>query len=209
MDPMSAIAADNHVPRRRSPLPPLRSMALDAAHLVLGLPAGIVTFTLIVTGLATGAGLAITLVGVPILLATLVVARAVAEGERLRASMVLGERIRGRERPLDGSLWERARTLSTDGATWRDVLWGLLALPIGTLGFALAVAAWTTALGLVSSPIWLWAVPEDGDPAILDDAGAGYSVLRVVIGLVLIPVAAWGCRAAAEGSARAARSLLG
>jgi hypothetical protein len=207
---MSSATFDSPVPRRRSPLPAPRAVALDAAYLLLGLPVGIVTFTLIVTGLATGAGLAITLVGVPIVLATLIVARAMAEGERLHASMVLGERVRGRERRLEGTVWDRARTLATDGATWRDVLWGLLALPIGMAGFALVVTLWTAALGLVSSPVWLWAVPEDGgDPPILDDTGVGYSVLRVLIGLVLIPVAAWGCRAAAEGCARAARALLG
>ena len=105
---------------------------------------------------------------------------------------------------------ERARTLVTDPASWRDVLWGLLMLPIGIAGFTLVVTAWSTALGLATSPIYWWALgSDDNDIALFDDPSVGYSVLRVLIGLALIPVAAWLSRAAAEGSGRAARSLLG
>jgi len=207
---MNSIALDNPTPRRMRLLPPLRTMALDAVHLVLGLPAGIAIFTIVVTGLSVGAGLAITLVGIPILLSTLLLARGFAEIERRRAGLALDERVRGRERRLEGSAMDRARTLATDPASWRDVLWGLLVLPVGTAGFALAVALWSTALGLATSPIYWWALgDEPGDPAILDDTGLGYSVLRVLIGLALMPVAAWLSRAAAAGSGRLARALLG
>jgi hypothetical protein len=207
---MNSIAVDHPAPRRMRLLPSLKTMALDATHLVLGLPAGVAIFTIVVTGLSLGAGLAITLVGIPILLSTLLLARGLAEIERRRAGLVLDARVRGRERRLEGSTMDRARTLATDPASWRYVLWGLLVLPVGTAGFALVVALWSTALGLVTSPIYWWSFgDEPGDPAIFDDAGIGYSVLRVVIGLALIPVAAWLSRVAAAGSGRLARALLG
>jgi hypothetical protein len=196
--------------RRFRPFPPLQTIARDALYLVLGLPAGVAIFTIVVTGLALGAGLAITLVGVPILLSTLLLARALAEVERRRARLALAAPIHGRERRLGGGAMDRARTLATDPASWRDVLWGLLVLPVGTAGFTVAVALWSTALGLVTSPVYWWALgDEPGEPALFDDPGAGYSVLRVLIGVALIPVAAWLSRATAAGSARLARELLG
>jgi hypothetical protein len=206
---MNSIAIDTPRPRGFSPLPRLRVMAHDAAYLILGLPLGVAAFTLVVTGLSLGLGLAITLVGIPIVLATLVAARGIAELERRRAAPVLNERIAGRERTLDGDVWARARALATDPATWRDTLWSLLLLPIGAAGFTVAVTAWSTALGLVSSPLYVWALPEDGDNLpFFDDPGLLYSVLRVLTGIALIPIAAWVSRATAAGSARLARMTL-
>jgi hypothetical protein len=152
----------------------------------------------------------ITLVGITILLSTFLLARGLAQIERRRAALALDAPVRGRERRLEGSTMDRARTLATDPASWRDVLWGLLVLPVGTAGFTLAVALWSTALGLATSPIYWWALgEEEGDLALFDDPGLGYSALRVLIGIALIPVAAWLSRAAAAGSARLARALLG
>jgi hypothetical protein len=206
---MNSITLDTPIPRRFSPLPRPRAMAHDAAYLILGMPIGVAAFTLVVTGLALGAGLAITLVGVPIVLATLVAARGIAELERRRAAPVLGEPTAGSERRLEGDVWSRARTLATDPATWKDTLWSLLLLPVGTAGFTVAVTAWSTALGLVSSPLYVWALPDDDDDLpFFDDPGLMYSVLRVLTGIALIPLAAWLCRATAAGSARLARMTL-
>ena len=43
----------------------LTRLGLDTSYLLLGLPAGIITFTVAVTGWATALGLAITLIGRP------------------------------------------------------------------------------------------------------------------------------------------------
>ena len=191
-------------------LPTARQMAHDAGYLALGLPIGVAAFSLAVTGLALAAGLAITLAGIPILLATLLIARAIGELERRRAAPALGSRIAGRELALDGTLWQRTKTIAADPASWRDTAWSLLLLPIGTAGFTAVVTLWSVALGMVTSPAWLWAT-NDGDPDLpfFNDLGAGYSVLRVITGLALIPIAAWGSRALASGTARLARAILG
>jgi Putative sensor len=191
-------------------LPPPRQMAHDAAYLALGLPIGVAAFTIALTGLSLAAGLAITLAGIPILLLTLLLARGIAELERRRAAPALGARIAGRERELDGSLWQRTKAISTDPASWRDAAWSLLMLPIGSAGFTAVVTLWSAALGMVSSPAWLWATDgDDPDLPFFNDTGLGYSVLRVLTGLALIPIAAWGSRALAAGTARLARAVLG
>ena len=65
---MTEISIDR-APGRLAPIPRPAVMAADFTYLVLGLPLGIAAFTIAVTGLALGAGLAITLAGLPILLA--------------------------------------------------------------------------------------------------------------------------------------------
>jgi hypothetical protein len=191
-------------------LPRVREIAHDFLYLVAGLPVGVAAFSLILTGLAIAAGLAITLAGIPILLATLLAARGIGEIERRRAASVLGERIAGRERKLEGGLWQRTKTIAADPGSWRDTAWSLLILPAGVAGFTAAVTLWSAALGLATSPLYYWALPDNDDNlALFNDPSLGYSVLRVLIGVALIPVAAWGSRALSVGTARLAKALLG
>src|SRR4030095_14776443 len=61
----------------------------ETIHLLLNMPIGIATFTIVVTGFALGFGLLITLVGIPILIALLYVSRAMGWFERGRAKLLL------------------------------------------------------------------------------------------------------------------------
>jgi hypothetical protein len=205
--PTPPVAAERRSRGRLLPRP--ATLALDAAYLVTGLPLGILTFTFVVTGLSLAAGLAITLVGLPVLMATLWLGRLLGDAERWRAGWVLGAAIPRRHTPWTGTLWQRVKASLGDGGAWLDQLWGLLLLPLGTAGFTVAVTAWSTALGFLTSPLWYWALPEDDDTIwLLDSHAVGASALRVLFGLALIPIAAWACRALAEGTARAARAIL-
>jgi hypothetical protein len=191
-------------------LPRPAAMARDWIYLVSGLPLGILTFTVVVTGLSLAAGLAITLVGIPVLLGTLYLGRWMADVEQARAGWVLGAPVRRRRRAWRGGLWTRFKAAVSDPVAWRDQLWGLLLLPVGIAGFTAAVTLWSVALAMLTSPLWYWALPEGHDTiALLDSTSAGWSALRVAIGVALVPVAAWGCRALAEGSGRLARATLG
>ena len=97
----------------------------------------------------------------------------------------------------------------SDPASWRDTLWSLILLPIGIAGFTIAVSLWATALGFLTSPAWYWAMPSDDETIpLLDSTSLGYSVLRVLIGLALLPTTAVFCRALAAGTGALARSLL-
>ena len=199
----------NRAPGRLAPIPRPAVMATDFTYLVLGLPLGIAAFTIAVTGLALSAGLLITLAGIPVLVFTLLAVRAFAAAERRRAEWLLGIRIEGRERPLRGSLWERTKTIAADPASWRDTLYSLVLLPVGIFGFTVAVTLWATALGFLTSPAWYWALPSDDETIpLLDSTSVDPSVLRVLIGLALLPTTAVACRALAAGTGAFARSLL-
>ena len=204
-------SSEAHAVTRPALLPRPAAMALDWAYLVTGLPLGIVTFTVVVSGLALAAGLAVTLVGIPVLLGALYVGRWMADVEQARAGWVLGAAVRRPRRRWQGGLWRRFKAAVADPGAWRDQLWGALLLPVGIAGFTVAVTAWSVALGLLSSPLWYWSLPDGKDHtiALLDSTSAGWSALRVALGVALVPIAAWACRGLAEGSARLARATLG
>ncbi len=207
---MTAISA---APRSLPRIPRPSVIAGDFAYLVLGLPIGIVSFTVAVTGLSLAAGLLITLIGIPVLLATLVACRGLAALERARAGFVLGEPIPHAERTWkrDGA-WETTKAVLTDPGAWRDLLWSVVLMPIGIATFTIAVSLWASALGLLTSPLWYWALPEDDEPdvvALFEQTSAGYSVLRVLIGLALVPLAIAVCRGLAVGQAKATAFAVG
>jgi hypothetical protein len=187
-------------------------IAGDFAYLVLGLPLGIASFSVAVTGLSLAAGLLITLVGIPILMATLLAARGFAVIERARAQLVLGEPVPAPERTWRRKgVWETTKAVLTDPGGWRDLLWSVVLMPIGIATFTVAVTAWSVALGLLTSPIWYWSLPDGNDVhvALFESTAAGYSVLRVLIGLALVPIAIALCRGFAVGQAKATAFAIG
>lgn len=85
-----------------------------AAYLLLGLPLGVLGFVLLVTGFSLGLGLLVTLLGIPVLVVTILLARTLASFERrlastlLEAPLPLGGRIP--DEP-DRGLWRRLRAM--------------------------------------------------------------------------------------------------
>src|SRR4051812_34086193 len=68
----------------------VRRLGNDTQYVLVGFPIGIVTISLLMTGFGLGAGMLVTVLGLPILVATLFAARGFAVLERLRAASVLG-----------------------------------------------------------------------------------------------------------------------
>lgn len=117
-------------------------------YLILGLPLGVLDFVLLVTGFSLGLGLLITLLGVPILVGTLLVAHGLATIER-RIAWSLADapmpRLPLSRDTTPGVSWARLRTLVTSRRTWSEIAFLLLRLPLGALGFVIA----TTIVGLM------------------------------------------------------------
>jgi signal transduction histidine kinase len=190
----------------------VRQLCLDTIYLVLALPMGIFTFTVVVTGWSLSFGLLITLIGIPIALLTIQVSRWMAWLERRRAALVLGRPIQGIYKPAaSGRIIDRVKAPFSDPSTWKDLAWHVLLLPVGIADFTIAVSAWAVSFGLVSMPAWWWALPNS-DPqelGIFQVDSWGHAVLACAIGLVALPLAAALVRGTAAGSAALSRVVLG
>jgi hypothetical protein len=126
------------------------------AYLLLGLPLGTFGFVVTVTGFALGVGMAITLIGIPVLVATLVFVRAFSTLER-RLAWSLLESPMPRRAPhgslVPGVFWQRLRELVGQRRTWREVGFVLFRLPLGIAGFVSAVTIVSLMLGGFAQPI--------------------------------------------------------
>jgi signal transduction histidine kinase len=185
-------------------------LGLDTAYLLLGLPAGTIAFTVVVTGWATALGLAITLIGLPIALATIVVSRGMANVERWRAALVLGAPIRSRYRPpVIGRILDRLRALFADGQTWKDLGWHLLLLPVGLVGFTVAVCCWCWSLWCLTFPIWFKITPAAADFGSFTLDTWWWAALVLFVGVATLPITVALVRGTAAGTGALARLLLG
>jgi signal transduction histidine kinase len=212
MAQMPATADHEHMPSLDRPGALLRQLGLDSVYLLLALPMGILTFTVVVTGWSLALGLLITLIGVPIAMLTIYVSRWMAWIERHRAALVLGEPIRGVYRsPASGRVIDRLKALFSDPSTWKDLAWHLLLLPVSIVDFTVVVTAWSVSLGLVSMPLWWWALP-DNDPTdlgIFQVDSWGHAFLAMAIGIVALPIAAALVRGTAAASGSLSQVVLG
>jgi signal transduction histidine kinase len=80
----------------------------------------------------------------------------------------------------------------------------LLALPVGIVGFTLAVGLWTTTLALLTAPIWLWSMPGWIHHHVV--------ALSILFPLLAVPAAvltAWALRGYALVQADLAAAVLG
>jgi signal transduction histidine kinase len=191
----------------------LRS-ARETVYALASLPLGVLWFSVVVTMLALSVGLAITLVGLPLLLLTLGLVRLAAAMERRRAELALGELLpAAAARPgLRGPepWWRRFWALVSEVAVWREVLYLLLLLPVGIVLFVAAVTIWSVALTGVTAPLWYWAVP-DGD--FLWNGNSFDHPLEFVgtfaVGLIALLAAPWVVHGLVRMHVALLRALLG
>ncbi|MFG2649867.1 sensor histidine kinase [Streptomyces sp. NPDC048436] len=141
---MTASAMSSSTP---SPPPPARFASYgrhtwkEIAHLLTNLPLGVAGFVYVVTTLAMGCGLAVTVIGLPLLAGALLGARQIGKVERARARSLLGVRIdEPSPMPTHGHgffswLWSSLK----DPVGWRAMLYGFMRLPWGVLTFTITL----------------------------------------------------------------------
>ena len=163
----SAVTASPHAALRRGRLDRAWKETL---YLLLDLAVGVIGFTVVVTGLSLGLGLLITLIGIPIIAATLLLVRWAGRVELARASVLLEEDLPGPgPLPRGESLLGRLFAPIRDAAAWKAAAYFVLMLPAGIVTFTIAVTWWATALGMLTLPAWAWALPHNGP-----EIGNGY-----------------------------------
>jgi signal transduction histidine kinase len=120
---------------------------------------GTAEFVFLVTAISSGVGLAVTLVGIPILIVSVYAWGWLAEVERRVIHALTGTRIANPYRPLpQGGWWVRLRARLADPATWKDLVFLLLQFPIGLASFIVACVVLGVGLGGLTLPLWYWSI---------------------------------------------------
>src|SRR5215470_16267510 len=146
---------------------PLRLLFSASTWLAAGYLAGYVfitgwlLFSVALTATVTAACLAITLAGIPLLVAAAAVLRGCANVERGRLRRMLPEPVRSSyQKPARSGLMAEVRTRWHDRATWRDVAYLIgLWVPLFILD-TIVFSIWLTFLAGITLPAWYWA-PEN------------------------------------------------
>jgi len=196
-----------------SPTPALRSLVEPLVttrayraltHHLLGLPLGTAYFTWFVSALALGLGLAVTLIGIPILTLTLASVRPLLAGERALANYLLDAEVPNAPLAPSGEGWRgRFKAYWTDSASWRGMAYLLARFPIGIATFTVAVTAYAVALGLIAAP--LLAPLGALDLGFWDPSTVPEGLALLPLGVVTLIAAVWISEAMAAGSRTLAR----
>lgn len=189
-------------------------------YMLLSLATGCLYFTYAVTGLSLSAGLAILIIGLPVFLGFIGIARVMSLGEGYLLEAVSGERMP--RRPVHpgppADFLTRIKDMLVDSQTWLTLIYFLLMLPLGIVYFTTIVTALSLGVSFLLLPYfgmaqrWGWWTPwHDFGRISLDpwwlDTPAGW-VFSVIFGIVLITTTFHLARGVVSIHARAAKALL-
>ena len=151
-------------------------------YLLLTLPLGLLYFAVLIVGLASAVGGAF-IIGIPLFVGLMFLWRALARFERRLLRRLLDVSIDDPYRPpLSPTRLGRIRDRVTDPATWKDLAYLLLLMPMGLVSFTLVVCLAGTAAGFLTLPAWGWSLPDGVDIGFLHVDG-------VLEGLIALPLA--------------------
>jgi signal transduction histidine kinase len=205
-----AVTAAVSVPAQ-TPATRVRRIGADALYLLLGLGSSIVAFTVWVTGVTLSLTLGLIIVGFPVVLATFVVFRWLADLERRRAALVLGRPLVADYRTPTGDrrLAARLQAAARDPQRWKDVAYLAVFSVIGFTWGTIWLMLWGAALGSLTLPAWWWAMPPDATYMAMTIDTSQETIGAAAIGVALLPVALLAQRGLALSQAHLARLLLG
>jgi signal transduction histidine kinase len=185
----------------------------DSAFVLTSLPVAVFSFSVLITGLSLAAGLLVTVIGIPVAVATLAVAATFASHERWRLE-VRGTPLTPAPRPnLGDSVRPRGLrgmiTFLSDRDRWAEVLHGITVLPLAVLTWSVAITWWAGVLGGLTYWAWSPALPSAARaPAVLPELlhlSLSDSMFNLIVGALfaatLIPVV-HGCANLNEAWAR-------
>ncbi len=185
---------------------------LAVIHLVAGVITGALAFGVIVALAVAGLGtLWLFLIGLPVLVAALWLGLQFGRAERARFLVMLGVRIPPAPVPVNpgGGRFRRMWGVLTARGAWRHVGYALIRLPLSLAETIIVTALWSFAVAMLGLPLFGWmlihlkwhvnaAVPY---PMVL--------AVAVLVGLIMLPVAARVTLALAAADTAVARYLIG
>jgi signal transduction histidine kinase len=185
---------------------------LALIHHLVGLFLGCAAIFVVTFGLGFGAGMLVLLVGVPVLGLTLRLTDWYARAERARFALLLGVRIpawpAGARAGYRWGLVPRWR-MFTERATWSEIGYALLRLPVSAVTVTLSIGVWALGLTMLALPFYNHYLPSGG--AEIGDTVLRGSAVTVVsaIGLAVLIAAPQLTRGLATADTAMSRRLLG
>nr|WP_202514256.1 MULTISPECIES: sensor histidine kinase [unclassified Streptomyces] len=174
------------------------------AFAVAGLPLALLGGGYALAVLYAGALLSLTVFGLPFVAAALAGARGLGALHRRLVGRSLGEPVEAPDRlPRTAGAVARVRVALTDPVAWRSLLYLLLRLPLGVLGFAAAVVLPLGCVWLTGFPLWVRLLEPGARPVTWIDVAAP------PLGLVLLAAVPGAVRMLSGADRRLARLLLG
>ncbi|PZG17856.1 histidine kinase [Nonomuraea aridisoli] len=166
-----------------------------APYLVVSGVFGLAWFVVLGVVVPASISLSVVWVGVPLMMAAMLMWRGGAKLERRLLRAALGLRIADpyRERPGRG-LGAHLRWLLTDSATWQDLGYLLMLFPLGAVEAALSVALWTTTALLIVQPVLFSLYVGAGVQTVFTiDNGPG-TLAATLGGMLLLVLSAYAVR---------------
>jgi len=159
-------------------------------YLLLALPLGVAEFAFLVTAISFGFGTAITLIGIPVLIGTVYAWRWLAQLERRLISALVGIEIPSpyRPDPVGGRWWSPLAARLADPATWKDLAFLLLQLPLGILSFTVTVTVLAVGIGTLAEPVLYLAVSDASWLGWIEVNSLGAAIALMPLGALILLV---------------------
>lgn len=176
-------------------------------YLLLSFPLGVAYFVFLATGIALGAGLAVTLLGLPVLAVMMLAWRQLGSLERYLVNTVLGAAVHTRRAPVAGGFLAHLKADLRDGYTWRSLAYLLVEFPFGVVAFTVTTTLVSLAVALTTAPIYFWQLPGSDNALAIDTFPK--SLLACMTGIVFLALTPRAINGIAGLWAAFARLMLG
>ncbi|MFJ6351068.1 sensor histidine kinase [Streptomyces sp. NPDC092046] len=184
--------------RRRLPL-----RGGEWAFAVVGLPLALLCGVYALAVVYAGALLSLTVLGLPFVVLALLGARGLGRAHRWLVARLLGEAVEAPAAlPRPPGAVARGRVVLADPVAWRTLLYLVLRMPLGVLGFVAAVGLPLGCGWLIGYPLWRRLLEAGPQPFWLDPAA-------VALGLLLLYAVPAAVRSLSAANRWLTRQLLG
>ena len=172
---------------------------------------GTIEFVVLVTAICLGVGLAVVVIGIPILIGTVYAWGAMAEAERRIIASLTGKVIPNPYRPVpaEGGRWERLKARLADPATWKDLAFLALQFPIGLAALVVAAVVLGVGLQALTLPLWYWSIPDGTNLGIFHVDELWEALALVPVGAVVLLLGVPALSALGRAYTNYAEVLLG
>jgi signal transduction histidine kinase len=158
-------------------------------YLLLGFPVSLIMLVLVLLGFTLGVGLAVLVVGLPILMLTVLLVWNYAAFERSLSQTLLGLEIPAPLDDLPNPVVARVRAILGKGYFWKIVFFVLVRFVLNVVAFAATLVIWTPGIAIFITP---WVAPNSqinlGWGAVMIQTPQHLALMLVGAGLTMIAV---------------------